>query len=125
MCDIKLLLIQDNKMLIFRIFMLILILCIFFRIYRLARPIDKRGCAQWCESPTRYSPYFSLYCFRVAKFLFLDVFSQIYMGRFLIVFPGSSTRREHFSTAKALVLTPYTRLNRELHVEVSPIGSLA
>ena len=35
----------------------------------------------------------------VAKFFSLDVLRQVYMGHFLIVFPGSSTRREHFSTA--------------------------
>jgi hypothetical protein len=35
----------------------------------------------------------------VAKFISLDVFRQDYMGWFLIVFPGSSTQREHFSTS--------------------------
>ena len=34
-----------------------------------------------------------------AKLLSLYIFRQVYMGHFLIVFPGSSTRREHFSTA--------------------------
>jgi hypothetical protein len=62
---------------------------------------------------------------RVAKFLSLNFFSQIYMGWFLIVFPGISTRWEHFSKTKVLIMTPYTSLNRELHADVSPIGALA
>jgi hypothetical protein len=60
----------------------------------------------------------------VAKFLSLDIFRQVYMGVFLsssqAVPPRGNTslrlQGSHFNA---------TRLNRELHAEVSPIGSLA
>ena len=60
----------------------------------------------------------------VAKFISLNVLRQVYTGIFLsssqaVPPKGNTSLRlpgSHFNA---------TRLNRELHVEVSPIGSLA
>jgi len=80
-----------------------------------------------CDSPTRYSPYASLTCFRTRLTRSTPLLSPATntQDSGSIVSPGSSTQGEHFSAHTGFSTNAATRANtRTTHAEDSPLGSL-
>ena len=78
----------------------------------LARPTIYRCFSQRCKVLLSTHRMHNYIASEVTKFLSLNVIRQVYKGHFLIVFPGSSTQREHFSTASMFSFQRHTAKQR-------------